>query len=154
MPASFADLWKNHPSNNAENAPCKDKQGASAFPNQCAIRLGVAITASGVSLSSFHGAFCWHGHGRVHPLRVEQVIKWLNGGRARFVGKGVSTKRPKKGKIDANAFANQRGIIACRNFYGAGNQGDHIDLWNGFAMAHGSVQYITESEEVWFWAIA
>jgi hypothetical protein len=40
-----------------------------------------------------------------------------------------------------------------RNFWGTGNQGDHIDLWNGEEIAHGTLDFFIRSEEVWFWAL-
>ena len=46
------------------------------------------------------------------------------------------------------------GIVACRNFWGQGNQGDHIDVWDGAQMAHGDPSYMDRSEEVVFWTIA
>ena len=45
------------------------------------------------------------------------------------------------------------GIVAFRNFHGQNNQGDHIDLWNGTAMAHGNNDYFERSEEIWYWAL-
>lgn len=157
MAVTFLALALHHPSIQHANSgppdhqPCKDKHGAIGFENQCAIRLGVAITGAGQPLSGYQGAFCWHGHGRAHPLRVEQMIKWLNSVHVTFVGQGELTKRPKNGAIDPILFSRRHGIIACRNFHGRGNQGDHIDLWSGTTMAHGSADYISRSEEVWFW---
>ncbi len=80
MIVSFADLWKNHPANAATPVfqPCRAKDGSPGFDNQCVIRLGESLVASGVSLASFSGAFCWHGHGKRHPLRVEEFMSgWI-----------------------------------------------------------------------------
>ena len=37
------------------------------------------------------------------------------------------------------------------NFWGPGNQGDHIDLWNGSSQAYGTDEYFYRAQEVWFW---
>lgn len=154
MAIRFTDLWNNHPVVlTGDSHPCKDKNGNNSFENECAICMGTAITGAGQALTGYHGAFCWHGHGRRHPLRVEEVIKWLNGPHASFVDKAEITKRTKTAKINAASFDGKRGIIACRNFWGRSNQGDHVDLWNINEMAHGERDYIARSEEVWFWTM-
>ena len=143
----FKTLWNNHPSNNGENSPCRNQKGDPAFENQCAIRMGVALEASGMNTSSFRGARCWYGHR--HILRVEELIKWLKT-RSHDVGTATSYK---PGSDVRSAVAGKTGIVACRNFWGRGNQGDHIDLWDGTSMAHGSPDYMDRSEEVVFWEI-
>lgn len=62
---AFKTLWNNHPSNEEppNNAPCSTS-GTPNFENQCAIRLGVTLARSGISLSGYTGAFCWHKHGK------------------------------------------------------------------------------------------
>ena len=150
----FDRFWSNHPSLQSpeENQPCRDKKGRSNHDNQCVIRLGVAMTASGISLASYRGAVCWSGHGRTHPLRVEQMKLWLNTEDASFVPYADISKRTKAGVQNSwHSYAGQRGIVACLNFWGAGNRGDHIDLWDGTTMAHGGLDYFERSEEIWFW---
>jgi len=145
----FKTLWNNHPSNLGDDSPCLDKDGNIAFENQCAIRLGIALKDSGMNLSSFTGARCWHGH-KHHILRVEEMIKWL---KKRTTDVGTAARF--KPGVDARAaVAGKSGIVACRNFHGRGNQGDHIDLWDGTSMAKGSPDYMDRSEEVYFWEIA
>src|SRR5690349_2878780 len=56
-------------------------------------------------------------------------------------------------KADEATFLGRRGLIFCRNFWGPGNQGDHIDLWNKGHMKTGYPSYIARSEETWFWEI-
>jgi len=77
--ASFQQLWSNHPVNwtPADLQPCKQKNGESAFANQCAIRLGLALEGAGVNTNTVPGARCWHGHGRSHILRVSNLIPWI-----------------------------------------------------------------------------
>lgn len=157
MIVSFADLWKNHPYNGSPRvaAPCLARDGSSGFENQCVIRLGEALVGSGASLASFGGAFCWHGHGRRHPLRVEEFMVWLDSKKVNFLPtKAKKFKRDSKGKqLDYKSFTGQTGIVACKNFWGRGNNGDHIDLWDGVILAKGDLDYFQRSEEIWFWAI-
>ena len=144
MATWFDRLWSNHPSlqTPAEDQPCQTK-GVSNHDNQCVIRLGIAMTASGISLASYRGVFCWSGHKRTHPLRVEQMKLWLNGEDATFVPYYAEiSKRTKAGvQNTSHSYAKRRGIVACLNFHGRGNQGDHIDLWDGSTMAHGGLDY-------------
>lgn len=144
----FKTLWSKHPSINGEPAPCKDSKGNPAFENQCAIRLGIALKEAGMDLSSFRGAKCWFGH--KHILRVEEMITWL-----KLQTHDVGTAARFKPGSDARAaVAGKTGIVACRNFWGRGNQGDHIDLWDGTSMPQGQPEYMDRSEEVFFWEIA
>ena len=144
---TFQTLWDNHPSNYGDDAPCRDKKGNSNFTNQCAIRLGIALADSGMNLRSFQGARCWFGH--KHILRVEQMIPWLKT-QKHEVGAWV---RYKPGSDATSAVQGKTGIVACRNFHGRNNQGDHIDLWNGTKMAKGDSSYMDRSEEMFFWEI-
>jgi hypothetical protein len=153
---TFDTLWGNHPAHETPPniEPCKDKHGKSAFANQCTIRLGVCFSRSGISLATYPGAFCWHGHGREHPLRVEEMKNWLNSSDAGFVGRAEISRRDSAGRQKTHAdYVGRKGIAAFRNFWGSGNQGDHIDLWNGSQIAHGDNDYFERSEEVWFWPL-
>lgn len=144
----FRTLWNEHPSNQGNTSPCLDRKGNPAFENQCAIRMGIALAAAGMNLSSFRGARCWFGHR--HILRVEQLITWL-----RTQTQDVGTAQSFRPGSDARSAVNgHTGIVACRNFHGRGNQGDHIDVWDGTSMAQGSPDYMDRSEEVVFWEIA
>lgn len=150
--AKFDDLWQNHPVNQSppEISPC-NTGGSPNFNNQCCIRLGVALTQSGIKISYYPGVFCWHGHGKKHPLRVEEMKLWLNSDRARFVGKAkISRSRPGVPQKTYADYQGMRGIVAFINFWGAGNQGDHIDVWNGQNLAYGSLDYFELSEEIWY----
>lgn len=152
MPFTFSDLWDNHPSTQTppERSPCRDAAGNPNFENQCAIRLSVAFIAAGISLATFRGAFCWHGHGRTHILRVEELGSWMHS-QPRTFGR---RERVRGTAATATRFAGRTGIIMCRNFWGRGNQGDHIDLWDGATMAQGAPDYIDRSQDVWFWPVA
>lgn len=144
---TFKTLWDNHPTTKKEDYPCKSKQGVPNFSNQCAIRMSVALKDSGMKMGSYRGALCWYGH--KHVLRVEELVQWLKGQRHEV---GSATKY-KPGKNAKDAVSGKTGIVACINFWGAGNQGDHIDLWDGVNMRNGSPDYFDGSQEVYFWEI-
>ena len=128
-------------------APCKTKGGAPAYPNQCAIRMGVCLQDAGVNLNFMRGVRCWHGHGRKHVLRAEELANWLKTQTAQF-----GTVEIKK-RVTYKDYAGKKGIVLFRNFWGSGNQGDHIDLWNGSKMTYGELDYFQKSEEIWFWEL-
>jgi hypothetical protein len=112
------------------------------------------MTTCGISLASYKGACCWHKHGKKHPLRVEEMKLWLNSSEATFIGYADVSKRIKGVQKSYHAYSGKKGIVACRNFYGAGNQGDHIDLWDGTNMAGGNRDWFQPSEEIWFWEMS
>ena len=116
--------------------------------------LGAAFTASGVNLASYRGAFCWNGHGRTHPLRVEQMKLWLDSESATFVPTAeISVRTKQRIQKTFRSYLGRRGIVAFLDFWGAGNMGDHIDLWNGTEIAHGQLDYFERSREIWFWSM-
>jgi hypothetical protein len=154
--AIFDTLWSKHRAlqDPPMIEPCQTN-GVSNFQNQCAIRLGVALTLSGINLASFHGTTCWHGHGRMHPLKVEQLKLWINSDDATFAPSyAEKSKRDGQGRQKSHhAFIGKQGIVAFLNFWGPGNAGDHIDLWNGNRIAHGDNSYFAASQELWFWPL-
>ena len=64
---SFQKLWDAHPG--GEVYPCDE----SLFRNQCAIRMGIALSGAGVDLRNFGGARCYPGlkHQPKHTLRAQ-----------------------------------------------------------------------------------
>ncbi|MBI3775854.1 MAG: type VI secretion system amidase effector protein Tae4 [Gammaproteobacteria bacterium] len=144
MTVSFGMLWDNHPSNRGDDHPCITN-GASNFSDQCAIRFGIALERSGLSLKSFRGARCWFGHG--HVLRAQEIADWLRHGTTAVGMPDIS------GRTSYASYTTRSGIVFFRNFWGSGNQGDHIDLWNGSRMPGSGdhSNYFKLSEEVWFW---
>ncbi len=146
QPVSFSNLWESHPSVRGEHSPCSRADGTPNFENQCAIRMGVALKDGGFPLGGFRGARCWYGHR--HILRAQELANWLK------------TQVPLLGKVEvkskatADDFAGRTGVIFFRDFWGPGNQGDHIDLWDGTAMAKGSDDFFTRAKDVWFWEVA
>jgi hypothetical protein len=149
----FDKLWSNHPANEDPPLiePCSTN-GRSNHGNQCVIRLGLSFVRSGISLASYRGVFCWSRHGRQHPLRVEQMKLWLDSDDVTFVNYADISRKDRRGhQASHQSYLGRRGIVACINFWGSGNQGDHIDLWDGSVMAHGGRDYFQRSQEIWFW---
>lgn len=153
---TFATLWANHPANQVPRViePCATN-GVRHHANQCVIRLGIALSTSGVSLASFNGTFCWNGHGRRHPLRVEEIKEWINSDAATFAPSYAEKYvRDRQGRQQSHhSFIGRQGIVAFLNFWGTGNTGDHIDLWDGSSIAYGQNNYFELSQEIWFWQI-
>ena len=152
----FATLWRNHPANDDPSLtnPCVNRQGAPTFANQCAIRMSVCLARSGISFVSYRRTFCWYGHDRQHAIRAEELAAWLDSPVVQFVDYAEKRKRSARSVISSQEFATRQGIALFKNFWGAGNQGDHIDLWDGSEMPHGNPSYFSLSQEVWFWDLA
>jgi hypothetical protein len=144
----FDKLWKSHPANWIPEVqyPCQSN-GNRNFKEQCSIRMSVALQKAGADMSSFHGVCCWFGHGRQHVLRAEELASWLKSNMS-VAGKVSISKH-----AIADNYSGKQGIVFCRNFWGEGNQGDHIDVWDGTKMALGNPNYFSRSQEVWFWRL-
>ncbi|MCS6911701.1 MAG: type VI secretion system amidase effector protein Tae4 [Myxococcales bacterium] len=142
---NFAALWEGHPAVCGEMYPCVSADGSPHFENQCAIRMGLALERAGISLADYPGARCWHGHN--HVIRAQELADWMRQRKDLF-GQ-VEVRR----KARAEHFAGRRGIVFFRDFWGAGNRGDHIDVWDGTKMGCGDNSYFERSREVWFWPI-
>jgi hypothetical protein len=145
----FNTLWMKHPNNQypEENFPCCNSSGVRNFENQCAIRMGIALQRAGVSMSAYSGKFCNRGHGRTHTLRVTELAKWLKT-QSKFIG-----KHERRTNVTYEDYIGKSGIVVFWNFWGRYNQGDHIDLWTGYKMAHGDNDYFERSQAVWFWEL-
>jgi hypothetical protein len=51
-------------------------------------------------------------------------------------------------------YTGRSGIVFFQDFWGTGNQGDHIDLWDGTTVRTGARDYFSRSREVWFWQVS
>jgi hypothetical protein len=107
-------------------------------------------------MSTFKGARCWHQHKPAHILRAEELANWLKSPFSPF--RKVSTFQAKDG---FTKIQGKRGIIFFKDYYGPGNTGDHIDLWNGrmltrysswFQFALRGGRHYADAE-VWFWPV-
>lgn len=168
-PLTFASLWSNHPAVLGDESPCREADGQPSFPNQCAIRMGLALERAGVSLASFRGARCWQRHAppQRHVLRAQELADWLRAQRRTFGAVEIRDHRqeapppvsptpqaPEEAPDPTPlVYRGRSGVVFLRDFWGAGNQGDHIDLWDGERMAHGDPGYFLRAEQVWFWPL-
>jgi hypothetical protein len=77
-PYKFKQLWENHPVITGDNNPCCTN-GKPNFPDQCAIRLGTALSACGVDTSKLPGVrHCWyHDKKYGHILSAEEFATSL-----------------------------------------------------------------------------
>ncbi len=67
--------------------------------------------------------------------------------------KAKKFKKDRKGnQVDTPTSSNKRDR-RLQEFLGRGNNGDHIDLWDGDNVAHGDRDYFQRSEEIWFWSV-
>lgn len=136
---TFKHLWDNHPTVTGNDNPCT-KNGKPNFPNQCAIRMGVALAKCGVETFRIPGTtHFWHGHDKSagHIVRAEELAKGLD--KYRIAGiQGTTKITPDK---FAKALSGKTGIIFFKDYWQRTNNGkqesfrnrsgDHIDLWNG-----------------------
>ena len=130
MRLTFKQLWNHYPD---DDNPCTT-MGKSNFANQCAIRVGVALTRSGVSTTTLRGVtHCWqHPKREGHVLRASELASALM--RAQIDGLGrAQTLGAKDFKTQ---LAGKTGIIFFRDYWQRSRDrdgaptGDHIDLWN------------------------
>jgi|WetSurMetagenome_2_1015567.scaffolds.fasta_scaffold634868_2 hypothetical protein len=130
--------------------PCLNAGGQPAWPNQCAIRMSVALVGAGVSLESFGGGKCSHGHARL----AQQLADWLRHGLAepRIVSStGEAALRQE--------IAQQQGIIFFQDCFARPGeeslQGDHIDVWDRGVRIRTFCWFPPRgrSSQVWFWQL-
>lgn len=118
--------------------------------NQCAIRMGVALEASGVDTSSFDIMYpnrrCYPGlnHHPKHILAAQELANWIKSKTSIFGTVEVFSN------VTSADFTNKKGIVFIKNGWGST---DHIDVWDGTDMKGSSPQYFALGEEVWFWPL-
>ena len=138
----FDQLWLNHP---GDEFPCDKK----TFPNQCAIRMGVALEKSGVNTSTFDIKYpnrrCYSGfkHTPRHILAAQELANWMKSEKKIF-GEVVNVDKTQPNK----ALKGKKGIVFIKDGWGPV---DHIDVWNGVAMRGGETNYFSAGKEIWFW---
>lgn len=122
MPA-FATLWNNHPTIKGD-APILDRK---VYENQCAINVSAAWMRSGMKLSGYTGVLSWEKDKPKYAIRAQELAHWFASTHSRL----PANVQKFGGKEVFDAISGKTGIIFFRDYWGAGNQGDHIDLWNG-----------------------
>jgi len=74
----FSQLWEAHPEVKGDANPCRKPDGHKAFDDQCAIRIGTALTRCGYDVSRLKVAQCWyHPKEAGHVLRAEELANAL-----------------------------------------------------------------------------
>jgi hypothetical protein len=160
----FQTIWNNHPIIKRD-APILDR---GTYTNQCAINLSAALIRSGVSLDGFRGARSWQKDQPKYPIRAQELANWLKTTFPRLPRRFEAVS-PKE---FSQKLSGKRGIIFFQNYWGPGNQGDHIDLWNGsrltdwrtWARIHvrigshglhdlGAGSDFKKAAAVWFWGL-
>jgi hypothetical protein len=128
MSLPFGVLETNYPS---DYHPCSD-----GWDNQCALRMSVALDASGFDFSSYTDPKCSHGHARGAESLANHL--WRVWGRPQIYKSG--------GKA---ALSGKSGVVFFKDIAGFRNGvGDHIDLWNGMRTMTG--EYFSYCKQVWF----
>lgn len=115
----FLNIWKEHPHVKG-NGPLLDEND---YPDQCAVNLYEALQTAGFDTSTFHGQLSWQKDKPKYAIRAQQLADWFTtkvGPHETYNGSEVF------GKIQGRT-----GIIFFQHYWGTGNQGNHIDLWNG-----------------------
>jgi hypothetical protein len=110
--------------------------------------MGLTLAAVGVDLKAFKGARCWYQGHQHHVLRAQELADWLRTTPS-LLGP-VEIRR----KVTSSDYLGRTGLVFFKNFWGEGNQGDHIDLWDGDELRAGATDYFERSEQVWFWPLA
>ena len=152
-PELFEALLANYPSK-------KEICDLGLFPNQCAIRMGVALEGAGVSTADFNVRRCATAysahpvlktHKPGHILAAQELANALARNPMRL-STGVETKRF-TGPMSSHwgTFGMYKGIVFIQNGWGPT---DHIDLWDTTGFKGGQLSYIHAGVQVWFWRIA
>lgn len=156
----FSQLWSNHRNVKGEDALLDKKQ----YQNQCAINVYAALQRSGMNVKTFSGTLSWQEGKPKYAIRAQELADWLarpkillDAKLEKFTGKSVFEK-----------INGKRGIVFFQNYWGSGNQGDHIDLWSGHRLTdmlswvriHARFNSVglgsdyRNAQSVWFWAMS
>jgi hypothetical protein len=142
---SFDLLWLNYPREMEKTGkpivdmdPCE--QGREHQWNQCAIRMSIALIASGFPLTHYtQGPVCRHGRARGAQSLGDYL--WRQVGRPRIARSEAAATR---------LTAGRSGVVVFKDISGfRGGRGDHIDLWRHNTTLSGA--YFDRAAEVWFW---
>lgn len=188
----FGALWRAHPLNNAQQAPCRLPQdvesggktilkGLPSYPNQCAIRMGLALKGAGVTIDQLGRitTCSYHPAGEMHVLNAQQTADAI----ARLKIDGLGPVEKLTGADTAQFYHKlfgRKGIIYFKDYWsrsvtvsGDGGMpqsikestatGDHIDVWNGYRTTAnwlmewfswlGYYHTYVNAKEIWFWEV-
>lgn len=126
---SFLKMWSGYPSSHPYVDP-KTGEDPPGFDNQCAIKLSVALQATGVDLASFKGAQVQVAAGKA-AIRAEELAVWLKAQHFDGMHGAVDIT----GADWQDKIKDKHGIVAFKDYWTRPGEktptGDHIDLWNG-----------------------
>jgi Type VI secretion system (T6SS), amidase effector protein 4 len=136
----FAELWpaypEGHPSEERYQEDVLDhgvviaRKGELKYPDQCAIKVSVALHRAGVDMADYRGASTLID-GKRAALRAAELAAWLD--RQQFGGAAASSVHAAGAGWQAR-MAGRTGIIYFANYWRRAGEsaptGDHIDLWN------------------------
>ena len=162
---NFDQLWSNHPTIKNDDSLLDKSQ----YKNQCAINLYAALQRSAINLKTFHGQLSWQKDKPKYAIRAQELANWL----AKPSAISGSKFQKFSGSEVFEKIKGKRGIIFFQNYWGLGNQGDHIDLWNGSRLTdwttwvrihvrigsfgmhsiRSDVSDFKKSQSVWFWQL-
>ena len=161
---TFAQLWANHPIIKGD-APLLDR---GVYQNQCAINMSASLMRSGVDMSRYTGVWSWQKDKPKYAIRAEELAQWLATGAAHLPTKLTKFVGKEKVKDAFDKIDDKTGIIFLKDYYGPGQSGDHIDLFNGSRMTErfswfriqwgvsweGMWTDYLKSREIWFWQMS
>ena len=178
----FTDLWRNHPANESVVTPCiapvmltnlENKlihSGTPVFSNQCAVRLGVTLRRSGVSLGQLGNVTTCSVHQRedMHTINANQLANAIARANLAGVGPRQVIKTPETHDFYKRLYG-RTGLIYIQDYWQRTSDapgrptGDHIDVWNGY---RSSTKWLMEwfswlgytgnyahAGEIWFWEV-
>lgn len=119
---TFQTLWNNHPTTKGDAALLDVK----AYPNQCAVRMHAWLERSGFDLKTFRGLRSWQKGKPGYALRAQELADWLASPFSK-----LPPVEKYRGQEVFQKIGAKTGIIFFQNYWGPGNQGDHVDLYNG-----------------------
>lgn len=151
---SFKILWAKHVG--AGNYVCD----SIVFENQCAMRMGQALTDAGVPLPFASLRTCvgynrrrFKSHAPGH-IRSAQQLADVFTLKPTLFGTGV-TRDVYPGNIDKNLakLKKRKGMIFIKDGWGTT---DHIDVWDGVKseLKGGYKTYFSKGTAVWFWELS
>jgi hypothetical protein len=154
----FELLWDAHPNITLDFFPCACN-GKIHFENQCAIRMGVALSRvnfkkkNKVACFDFEGERCWfHPESDNHTLRVEELVSYLID---KLPKRSLTIRQKEDYPLSFDDFG-ACGIIAIIDFWGQGDQGDHIDLVDSDGIMTDGTHvddYLSRARKAYHWEI-
>ena len=111
---TFQKLWDNYPTTTENKNPCSTN-GKSNFRDQCAIRVGVALSACGFDTRKLPGVrHCWqHKNTPGHVLAAEELAKGLKS----FSIAGVGKLQEIEPSEFAEKLRGKKGIIFFKDYW-------------------------------------